>query len=298
MISEDFSADAPHASSTCLEVLEFLRPKPCPSRLIRIGGIRDGAYLVPDDLEGISACFSPGVNNIKEFEDELSLRYGLKCHMCDFSSAPERFRTPLVSNLQTFQRKWLRPCADSESITLEQWVNELTAPTEDLMLQMDIEGAEYENLLATNGLVLSRFRIIVLELHGFSSWKKTGSPSAELLQLSRKLQGSHVCVHAHPNNVSGDFIDSATGRNIPFFLEITLLRKDRFNVPVHNFFPVQLPNPLDIPRNSISRKPLHLNEKWLVDSRPDQASKLKSLEDKLDYLIYMIENNVNKQPLI
>jgi len=37
---------------TALDVVEFLKPKPCPVPLVRIGGNRDGAYLVPDDLAG------------------------------------------------------------------------------------------------------------------------------------------------------------------------------------------------------------------------------------------------------
>src|SRR5690554_7786815 len=53
--------------------------------LLRIGGDADGSYLVPDDLHGVSACFSPGVNKIKYFEDYLTDRYGIECHMCDFS---------------------------------------------------------------------------------------------------------------------------------------------------------------------------------------------------------------------
>ena len=56
---------------TALDVVEFLQPKPCPVPLVRIGGNRDGAYLVPDDLTGVSACFSPGVSNRKDFEDKL-----------------------------------------------------------------------------------------------------------------------------------------------------------------------------------------------------------------------------------
>lgn len=79
-----------------VSAIGLLRPVPCPYPLVRIGGDSDGAYLIPDDLDGITNCFSPGVNNYKSFEDELSLRYGITCHMCDFTSDVERFKTPLV----------------------------------------------------------------------------------------------------------------------------------------------------------------------------------------------------------
>lgn len=32
--------------------------------LIRLGGNSGGGYIIPDDLENISACFSPGVSDI------------------------------------------------------------------------------------------------------------------------------------------------------------------------------------------------------------------------------------------
>ena len=39
-----------------------------PYKLIRLGGRGDGAYLLPDDLQDIQACFSPGVSDSKLFE--------------------------------------------------------------------------------------------------------------------------------------------------------------------------------------------------------------------------------------
>ena len=44
----------------------------------------DGGYLVPDDLEGIVACFSPGVSNVAGFEKDCALK-GMKVFMADAS---------------------------------------------------------------------------------------------------------------------------------------------------------------------------------------------------------------------
>ena len=51
-----------------VEVFELLKPKASKTPLIRIGGDIDGSYLVPDDLDGITACFSPGVGEGGEEE--------------------------------------------------------------------------------------------------------------------------------------------------------------------------------------------------------------------------------------
>ncbi len=123
-----------------LEVFELLKPKPSSHPLMRIGDDRDGAYLIPDDLDGIAACFSPGVNNFKYFEDFLVDTYGIECHMCDYSSDVGKFRTPLKEGRQTFVKKWLDVKTEGDSISLNDWVKERSGHG-DLLLQIDIEGA-------------------------------------------------------------------------------------------------------------------------------------------------------------
>ena len=76
-----------------LKLLDVLQPKPSPIPLVRLGGNWDGAYMVPNDLKGIVACMSPGVSNVKRFEDELWIVMA-SLVTCDFSDV-ESFRTPL-----------------------------------------------------------------------------------------------------------------------------------------------------------------------------------------------------------
>ena len=153
------------ATAEVVEVFELLKPKASKTPLIRIGGDIDGSYLVPDDLDGIAACFSPGVNRIKYFEDFLADRYGIQSHMCDFTCDVEELKTPLKPGMQTFIKKWLDVSPSEDSISLEDWLRDRDSQG-DLLLQMDIEGAEYRNILATSEGTLARFRVIVLEVHG------------------------------------------------------------------------------------------------------------------------------------
>jgi len=264
--------------------IELIIPQPSPFELIRIGGTGDGSYLVPNDLDGIDACFSPGVNNFKNFEDELTHQFGIKCHMCDFSSEPEKFSTPLIDGMQTFKKKWLDIDGGKDSISLREWVNELSCnASKDLILQIDIEGAEYRNLLAADLFTLKRFRIIVIELHGLNAFKDPEFFSKEVGALLAKLERTHVSIHAHPNNCCGDSVEPETGLNIPNVIEVTYLRRDRFMGGGTNFIQPQLPHPLDISRNVSEKPPIHLNEKWLVENNRSLESQLKVLHDNLDF---------------
>lgn len=254
--------------------LEWLVPKSPIGRLLRLGGMKDGAYLVPDDLNGIAACFSPGVANRKEFEDELLDNFGIGSHLLDASSDADRFRTPLREPHQTFAKKWLGLDGDgSDTLSLEGWVDSREPGASDLLLQMDIEGAEWSIIGAVERELLSRFRIIVLELHGLSQIKEApGAFAKEKLPLFRNLMARHDVVHVHPNNCCGAVDIDIFPYSIPRTLEVTLLRRDR--VPRWRRFSsngFENPHRDDIGWNVLAQPPLFLGDHWMAESAKDNS---------------------------
>jgi hypothetical protein len=271
------------------KVISVLKPKSSPYKLIRIGGNKDGAYLLPNDLTNIKACFSPGVNNFKNFEDDLTFLYNIQCHMCDKSSDPEKLKTPLVDGMQTFQKKWLDVNNADDSISLEEWVMAYSPnPKDDLILQMDIEGAEYRNLLNTPEEILKRFRIMVIEFHCLDNITNSQVFSEVLLPVFSKIDKYFQCVHAHANNFSkSSYIVSGTNINLPTFIELTFLRKDRFlNNSAKQLQPIYIPHPSDI-INAPSKPPLFLNKAWSGEKRSFK-SQGKIIRDWLYYIPYYI----------
>jgi hypothetical protein len=264
-----------------------MKPKPSPFKLLRIGGNTDGAYLLPDDLQGIKACFSPGASNRKDFEDQLTDDYDIACHMCDKTSDSNDFATPFRQGKQTFKKLWLDINDADDSITLEKWVSELAPDqNDDLILQMDIEGAEYRNILATPDRILRRFRIMVIELHNLGVAKDEAAFQKALGPTLQRLDKHFICVHAHPNNCCGEFTLPGSNINIPNVHELTFLRRDRFvGGNRSGWSKPSMPHPLDIRRNVISKAPIFLNNAW-HDGPPSADSTIKMLEDKLDYSEY------------
>ena len=149
----------------------------------------------------------------------------------------------------------------------------------DLILQIDIEGAEYRNLNAASDELLSRFRIIVIELHALHQVNHSDRFGRELGPLLDKLGRQFICVHAHPNNCEGEFRVSDSDLNLPKVHELTFLRRDRFKRRKKRY-EVLTPHPLDIPQNVIRKPPVFLNEAWLDGERPI-ASQLRMLKDEL-----------------
>jgi hypothetical protein len=141
-------------------LIRLLRPVLTNNDLIRIGGRSDGGYLVPDDLDGIVGCFSPGVGPTVAFEQEVAAR-GIPCYLAD-ASVPH---PPIENDLFNFKKQFLGVVDDDSTITLDTWVKSCAPSAGDLLLQMDIEGTEWLVLANASEEVIRRFRIIVVELH-------------------------------------------------------------------------------------------------------------------------------------
>jgi hypothetical protein len=243
--------------------LEPLIPQDCGHPLIRVGGAGDGGYLLPDDLDGIEACFSPGTNNFKNFEDQLAKSHGIKSFMCDFTSDPEKLRTPLIEGLQTFEKKWLDVTPLPDNLDINQWVADNTSPSSDNILQIDIEGAEYRNLLHATVDTLSRFRIIVIELHALYLLNESSFLRGIFEPIMRKLARQFTCCHVHGNNCCGT-TDFGDGWNVPRVLELTFLRNDRVRASDAKLL---IPNPMD-DLNMRRNPPIHMDGPWLRNADP------------------------------
>lgn len=216
-------------------LLERLAPVTSAQGLIRLGPEGDGGYLVPDDLDGIRACFSPGVNEVSGFEKDCADR-GMEVFLADKSvdqpaESHERFH---------FTKRYLGALTNEDYMTMDGWVgSSLPGSRDDLLLQIDIEGYEYETFLSTSDDLMGRFRIVVSEFHNLHHlWSQ--HYFTLLSRAFEKLLQTHTCVHIHPNNCCGSLTHA--GVTIPRVAEFTFLRDDRIRDPRPA---TAFPHPLD-----------------------------------------------------
>lgn len=221
-------------------------------KLIRVGGLGDGGYLIPDDIEGISAVFSPGVAAVAEFEKYFADK-GITCFLADASVN----EAPVKHQNFTFMRKFVHAGeTEGDWKNFEEWVEESVTEHGDLLLQMDIEGGEWEILDDLSTKNLCKFRIIVLELHGMHQLAYKLAFQT-IMRIFTKITEDFEIVHVHPNNAERAL--SAEGFKLAPLLEITLLRKDR----IVSKFPVEaLPKELDAD-NVASYPTVKLDPSWI-----------------------------------
>lgn len=256
------------------EVLEAIRPVKSPFELHRVGSKNDGGYLVPDDYDSksIGALLSPGVGGIADFELYFAQK-GVLCFLIDKSVE----KPPLVHSNFHFIPKYLAGSSSLErgEISLEDLIGEVSGTKnvgqKDLILQMDIEGAEWAVLSATPPSALQRFRIMVIEFHDVADLLSSRASHQIVATLFEKLLTDFAIVHIHVNN------NSRTPRMrqvlVPNVLEMTLIRRDRISsqLPLGHsgagadtpLPPASLPHPKDSP-NEPGLPEAALPAEWLV----------------------------------
>jgi hypothetical protein len=225
------------------DLIRRLHPRDCGRDLIRVGGQADGGYLLPDDLEGIEYCFSPGVSTIADFENQLADR-GIRSFLADYSvSSP-----PVMRQEFTFDKRYLGLVEDDVYVTLSGWKKKYLGDySREMILQMDIEGCEYEVLLSVPDDLLDQFRIIVIEFHNLELLFDPYAFRLYKMCFDKLLRLFHVA-HLHPNN--WDRVTRHGGIEIPHMIEFTFYNRRRGRPCGYaNVFP----HPLD--RDNVIDKP-------------------------------------------
>jgi hypothetical protein len=252
-----FTLGAAVSQSEVIRLARLIKPVPYSSALIRVGGPKDGGYLVPDDLEGVVSCFSPGVATTASFELDLA-GLGINSYLADFSVDGPPFQNPMFD----FEKKFIGVESDDTMyVRLDDWVQSKHRVAGDLILQMDIEGAEWPILADVSQETLEKFRIIVIELHDLDQMMTSVSGSRVVESVFRKLRSRFWTVHLHPNNCCPP--TRYQGLDIPPVMEVTLLRKDRLK-GLKTGDQVQIPHPLDA-KNVQAYKNVDLAAYWYAN---------------------------------
>jgi len=218
-----------------LRYLELLSPYAAVGMSkLRVGNpTGDGGYVMVDSFHGVSAALSIGIGNDVSWDFDVASR-GIEIFQYDhtLSSPPSshpKFHFQAIGVARNTSE-------DGRFRSLTTMVSEIPEAG-DLILKMDVEGAEWSALSSNLKNILERFSQMVIEVH----WPFSGTSRAKLRRLRtlRKLNKTHRVVHLHANNY-GD-VASLEGVNIPNVIEITYLRKRGHHfVPAKEHFPTIL----------------------------------------------------------
>ncbi len=207
------------ADERLLEFARMLRPMHAEDlRLTRVGGLVDGGYVMADPVSA-SGAISIGVGWDVSWDTDIGSR-GIPVAMFDHTVRKPPSRVPNG----TFHRIGIAPIATDNSRPLQQLITLAGfAGQDDLLLKMDVEGAEWSSLMQPRPVDLQPFKQIVLELHGLSALK-VEAPGEHLLAAMQHITELHVPVHVHANNY--DELVRFGNWWFPNAVEVSLVRRD------------------------------------------------------------------------
>jgi hypothetical protein len=162
----------------------------------RFGSPNDGGYLMCENLIApLDAAYSYGVGRNDDWGCEVSRRYHVPVHQYDcFDPARPTCNggTFVFNNECVGGRSGYRESRFFD--TLENQIRKNGDTGRRLIIKMDIEGAEWDSLLAVPDELLASIAQIAMEMHGFENPK--------IVKVLRKLKRNFYLVNLHFNNWS------------------------------------------------------------------------------------------------
>lgn len=135
--------------------------------LERVGPAGDGSYLLPIWWRELDTLISPGVGTEFGFDLAFAEHGKRSVLMLD----PTVTLDELPSGM-THIRFWLGRTEAPDTWTLSRCLEHIdeSQSSSRLMLQMDIEGAEWQILAGADDEILSRFEIVIIEFHDLDKY--------------------------------------------------------------------------------------------------------------------------------
>ena len=162
----------------------------------RFGSANDGGYLMCENLiEPLDTAYSYGVGTNDDWGCDVSRRYHVPVHEYDcFDPA----RPSCNGGAFIFHNECVGDRTEHRKSrffdTLENQIRKNGDSGRRLIIKMDIEGAEWDSLLAAPDELLASIPQIAMELHGFDDPK--------IVEVLRKLKRNFYLVNLHFNNWS------------------------------------------------------------------------------------------------
>ncbi len=208
---------------------------------VRVGGKGDGGYVMLDPGRDGGVAYSLGVSAASPWDLEMALR-GYEVFQFDGTIETPPDTHPSLH----FQKvNIVSPEEDGQGKgkSLERLFRELGHEAEnDIILQMDIEGGEWEVLRNLSEARMRKFRQIIIEFHGLTP---TTGNLPERLGIMRNISRTHRPIHIHLNNYV--FGHSAPEGDLLCYSpcwEVSYVRADDYEfAPCTERFPTPLDSP-------------------------------------------------------
>lgn len=201
----------------------------------RIGAPHDGGYVMLDAIAPSCRAVSLGIGGDDRWDLDLAMR-GLPVDQYDHT-------LPQPLSWHVNLRFWPLRITPHPGAGCAVLADLLASSARDVLLKIDIEGAEWDVLDTTPSAALARCPQICVEFHGLLALDDSRF-GRRANRVFRKLAATHAVTHVHGNNCGR--IAEVRGATLPDVLEVTFAARRCFEIlPTDERFP----GPLDAPND-------------------------------------------------
>ena len=197
-------------------MLALLTPKSSSVAKRRFGPNNDGGYVLLNKSFGEVAVFGYGVGHDATFEDQVAEALDCRAFVFDHTLGDA---VPHIGPRTTFVAEGVTAPASSDVLkTFSEHLERLVGPVGDVLLKIDIEGAEWDVIEHES---FDRVTQLIFEFHDLDIdvERKT--------RLLQKISETFDLVHVHGVNFHNQPIFAYNrATDIPRFIECTFVRKN------------------------------------------------------------------------
>lgn len=186
----------------------------------RLGAKGDGGYVIIENIGDYDYYLSCGVSDEESFTRDFLNLYNMQDKSAAFDGTITDYPRIYSEHIKFFKNNI--GDVNTEYITnLHDYLTEY----KDIFIKMDIEGGEYPWITSLTPELLDNVKQIVIEIHGIVNGG-FGADIETKIACLKKLQDTHVILHAHGNNNC----DCVNG--VPDVIELTYVRKRDIPLPI------------------------------------------------------------------
>ena len=214
-------AQVPYKKEFFRELSQLLEIRKIPEgkELVRIGKEGNGSYMLLDDFNQDMHVYSFGIDVNTTFDEDIIARTR-KAYLYDHTISGIAFSHPDVTFFRTGISGIDEP--QNDKMSLETLVrNNGDYDSDNLLLKMDVEGAEWEAIKSAPDELMGRFRQIAIEFHEMTDPAKKDLT----LEVLRKLNRTHDLVYI--NSTNSKPLEKAGDIVIPSYMEATYVIRNR-----------------------------------------------------------------------
>ena len=231
-------------------------------------------------LSNIDVLYSYGIENDITFEKEFCTTYGSIARLYDHTIE----KLPEEHDYLHYKKEGVGPEKADMLNTVESHILENGDQDKNLLLKMDVEGAEWQTLLQMPEHILKKFQQITIEIHHLGSGNRDVADVELKAAVLNKLRDSFYLYHVHANNCGAIYIQQ--GFQCPETLELTYINKDSITVSESTEYNMSFPHIADNPNNPYKKEIIldywpfcSQNKKLEVDSTPFLERKLLKIKN-------------------